>query len=144
MLILQLNEGNTFSTSLLNLRLAGQAQEDRFKTFIRDLVIDDSTLTEDVLTTMLGLYPANDPALGAPFNTGDSLFDRGAAWYTGNMFLGPRRDLFKHAAHRGQKLFGYHFQEFIPGGDPVLGGTCILVFLAFTTMMTVSCSIPCV
>jgi carboxylesterase type B len=116
-----LNEGDTFSVSLVGMGLRGRAEDTAFKNFVRDLLIDNSTLTSDVLSTTVKLWPANDTTLGAPFNTGDSLYDRGAAWYTDNIFLAPRRNLFKHAAQRGQKLFAYHFKEFIPGNDPMLG-----------------------
>lgn len=114
------NEGTIFSETLENLRLAGAAQTNAFDIFIGNLVIDNSTLTTDVLKTFQTLYPANDSQEGAPFNTGDSLFDRGEAWYTDTMFLAPRRLWFDHASAL-QPMFGYHFREFIPGNDPTLG-----------------------
>ncbi|TFK35560.1 alpha/beta-hydrolase [Crucibulum laeve] len=114
------NEGTTFSTTVLNLRLAGNAQTTAFDNFIGHLVIDNSTLTPDVLNKFHELYPANDPALGAPFDTGDSLFDRSEAWYTDNMFLGPRR-LFAQNAGSRLPFFAYYFKEFIPGNNPTLG-----------------------
>ncbi|KAJ7690144.1 alpha/beta-hydrolase [Mycena rosella] len=114
------NEGTTFSGSVRNLGLTGAAQDTAFKQFIGHLVIDNSTITPDVYAKFLALYPANDPALGAPFNTGDSLFDRAAAWYTDIMFLAPRRNFIQHAAAL-QPTFAYHFREFIPGNDPSLG-----------------------
>lgn len=92
-----------------------------FDTFIRDLLIDPSTVTNATFGTLNTLYPANDSSLGGPFNTGDSLFDRAEAWYTDNMFLSARRLLFAKAAPL-QPLFGYFFTEFIPGNDPTLGG----------------------
>jgi len=73
-----------------------------------------------VLAQIRTLFPQNDPTLGAPFNTGDSLFDRGEAWYTDSMFLSPRRLFFEHAAPL-QPMFAYYFKEFIPGNDPSLG-----------------------
>ena len=66
-------------------------------------------------------YPANDPAEGAPFNTGDSLFDRGEAWYTDQTFLSVRRFFFQHASTK-QPMYAYYFREFIPGTDIVKGG----------------------
>ncbi|KAJ3499904.1 hypothetical protein NLJ89_g10025 [Agrocybe chaxingu] len=114
------NEGTTFSTSLRNLQLSGSAETVAFRNYIRDLVIDNSTLTTRVLDRFATLYPANDPTLGAPFNTGDSLFDRAAAWYTDMMFLAPRRLFFTRAAAL-QPIFGYYFREFIPGNDITLG-----------------------
>lgn len=116
-----MNEGNTFSVSVRGLDLVGSAQDAAFDNFIGHLVIDNSTLTGDVINEVLTLFPANDPSLGAPFNTGDSLFDRAAAWYTDEMFLAPRRLFFQHAAPL-QTVFGYYFREFIPGNDPALGG----------------------
>ncbi|KAF9448653.1 alpha/beta-hydrolase [Macrolepiota fuliginosa MF-IS2] len=114
------NEGNSFSVSLENMGLVGQAQDAAFDTFVRNLVIDNSTVTQDVLDHFKALFPANDPLLGAPFNTGDSLFDRGAAWYTIQMFLSVRRLFFEHgSAH--QPMFAYYFREFVPGRDPTLG-----------------------
>ena len=66
------------------------------------------------------LYPVNDTSLGAPFNTGDSLFDRAAAWYGDNMFLAPRRFFFDRAADK-MPMRAYHFREFLPG-DPIIDG----------------------
>lgn len=78
-------------------------------------------MAQSTFDKTLSLYPANDSSLGAPFNTGDSLFDRAEAWYTDNMYLAARRLLFQKAAPL-QPLFGYFFREFIPGNDPTLGG----------------------
>ncbi|KAJ7236265.1 alpha/beta-hydrolase [Mycena haematopus] len=114
------NEGTTFSGTVRNLGLVGAAQDNAFKQFIGHLVIDNSTLTPDMFAKILALFPANDPTLGAPFNTGDSLFDRAEAWYTDLMFLTPRRSFIQHAAPL-QKTFAYYFREFIPGNDPSLG-----------------------
>ncbi|KAF9480014.1 alpha/beta-hydrolase [Pholiota conissans] len=115
-----INEGTFFSSSLRNLGLSGAAEDAAFVNFIGHLVIDNSTLTDDVINTFLTEFPANDPANGAPFNTGDSLFDRGAAWYTEQMFLSPQRFFFQHASAL-QPIFGYYFKEFIPGNDITLG-----------------------
>ncbi|KAJ7433746.1 alpha/beta-hydrolase [Mycena latifolia] len=115
-----INEGTTFSGTVRNLGLVGAAQDNAFIQFIGHLVIDNSTLTPDLYAKTLALYPANDPTLGAPFNTGDSLFDRAAAWYTDIMFLSPRRNFFQHGALL-QPMFAYHFRELIPGNDPSLG-----------------------
>jgi len=115
-----LNEGNGFSVSVRNLGLSGAAEAAAFNNFIGHLVIDNSTITSDVVDEFETLFPANDSLLGAPFNTGDSLFDRAAAWYTDIMFLGPRRLFFQHAASL-QPMFGYYFREFIPGDDVSLG-----------------------
>jgi len=114
------NEGTVFSTSIEGLGLAGAAQDQAFIDFIGHLVIDNSTLTKDVYDEILAMWPANDPLLGAPFNTGDSLFDRGEAWYTDEFFLAPRRLFFENAAAL-QPMFAYYFREFIPGQDPTLG-----------------------
>jgi len=114
------NEGNSFSTTLLGLRLSGTAENSAFDNFINHLVIDPTTVTTDVLNEFQQLFPANDSSLGAPFNTGDSLFDRGAAWYTDIMFLSPRRLFFQNGAAL-QPMFAYYFTEFIPGNNPTLG-----------------------
>lgn len=101
------------------------AQEDaRFDEFIGQLILDNGTLTTDVLDEIHTLYPANDPSLGGAFNTGDSLFDRAEAWYTDIMYLAPRRLYFNKAAPT-QKLFAYFFTQFIPGNNRTLGGKCI-------------------
>ncbi|KAI0828958.1 alpha/beta-hydrolase [Trametes gibbosa] len=115
-----LNEGTVFSQSVRNVNVPAAQENASFDTFIKTLLIDPSTVTQDVFNTLNTLYPANDPALGAPFNTGDSLFDRAEAWYTDNMYLSPRRLLFNKAAPL-QPLFGYSFREFIPGQDPSRG-----------------------
>ncbi|KDR78805.1 hypothetical protein GALMADRAFT_64548 [Galerina marginata CBS 339.88] len=115
-----LNEGTTFSTTMLGRGLSGTAETDAFKTFISNLVIDNSTLTSDVINEFMSLFPANDPSLGGAFNTGDSLFDRAAAWYTDQMFLAPRR-FFTQKAAALQPTFAYFFTEFIPGNNVVNG-----------------------
>ncbi|ESK95924.1 carotenoid ester lipase [Moniliophthora roreri MCA 2997] len=114
------NEGAGFSVSLRKRNLTGPAQDAAFDDFIARLLIDNSTVTEDVLQETHRLWAQNDTTLGAPFNTGDSLFDRAEAWYTDEMYLAPRRLLFEHAAEK-QDLFAYYFREFIPGNDPTLG-----------------------
>ncbi|KAA1467555.1 alpha/beta-hydrolase [Dentipellis sp. KUC8613] len=115
-----LNEGNSFSTSLLGQGLTGEAQDDAFDTFVLKSVIDETKVTSDVLDKIKTLYPANDSSQGAPFNTGDSLFDRAAAWYGDNMFLAARRRFFEKAAPL-QPIFAYHFREFILGNNITLG-----------------------
>lgn len=117
----KVNEGTTFSESVLGLNLTGTAQDDAFVDFVGHLFIDNSTLTNDVYDKILEMWPANDPLLGAPFNTGDSLFDRAEAWYTDAMFLSPRRLFFENAAPL-QPMFAYYFREFYPGDDFTLGG----------------------
>ncbi|KAF7365209.1 Carboxylic ester hydrolase [Mycena venus] len=116
------NEGSLgwYSGSLRNRRLVGAAEDNAFKQFMSHLVIDDSSLTSDVYAKTLALYPANDTTQGGPFNTGDSLFDRGAAWYGDVMFLSPRRSFFQQGAPL-QDMFAYYFLEFIPGSDPNQG-----------------------
>ncbi|KAF9048750.1 alpha/beta-hydrolase [Panaeolus papilionaceus] len=112
-----INEGTIFAPSVENLRLPSvAAQTEAFQNFVGHLVIDNSTITPDVLLEFDRLYPANDPAEGAPFNTGDSLFDRAAAWYTDQMFLSVRRHFFDHASSL-QPMYAYYFGEFIPGND---------------------------
>ncbi|KAI0756252.1 alpha/beta-hydrolase [Daedaleopsis nitida] len=115
-----LNEGTRFATSVRNVGVPPHEEDAAFDTFVKDLLIDPSTVTRDVFDTFHKLYPANDSSLGGPFNTGDSLFDRASAWYGDNMFLAARRLLFNKAASL-QPVFGYFFTEFIPGQDPSLG-----------------------
>ncbi|RPD65119.1 alpha/beta-hydrolase [Lentinus tigrinus ALCF2SS1-6] len=115
-----LNEGTTFSGSVRNISVPADQEDAAFDTFIRNLFIDPSTITQDVFDTINKFYAANDSSLGGVFNTGDSLFDRAEAWYTDNMYLSPRRLLF-HKAAPLQPLFAYFFKEQIPGQDPTLG-----------------------
>lgn len=117
----QINEGTVFSTTLLGDTHPGLTEDQAFDKFIGDLILDNRTLTSATLSTIHALYPANDPANGAPFNTGNSLFDRAAAWYTDNMFLAPRRRFLDKAATL-QPTFAYYFAEFIPGNNRTLGG----------------------
>ncbi|KAJ4480140.1 alpha/beta-hydrolase [Lentinula aciculospora] len=114
------NEGTIFSKSVESLSLIGAAQDEAFINFVSHLVIDNSTLTTEVYDKILALWPANDPLLGAPFNTGDSLFNRAEAWYTDEMFLSPRRLFFENAASL-QPMFAYYFREFIPGQNITFG-----------------------
>jgi len=133
------NEGTTFSGTLKNLGFSGSAEDTAFETFIGHLVIDNTTIPTDVYARSLALWPANDPALGAPFNTGDSLFDRGEAWYTDIMFLTPRRSWFQAASSK-MPMFAYYFREFIPGTDPTLGvyhaSDLLLLFGAIQTPLS--------
>ncbi|KAF5343312.1 hypothetical protein D9757_014160 [Collybiopsis confluens] len=115
-----LNEGTRFSVSVLGLELTGQAQDEAFINFIEHLVIDNSSLTSDVLDDILRMWPADDPTLGGPFHTGDALFDRASAWYGDEMFIAPRRLLFENAEGL-QDIFAYWFQEFVPGENVTLG-----------------------
>jgi carboxylesterase type B len=115
------NEGAGFSLSVRNVPHAPSQEDFLFDNFIGHLILDNRTLTEPVLTRIHELYPANGTNNGAPFETGDSLFDRAEAWYTDNMYLAPRRLLFNKAIPT-QTLFAYFFKELIPGNDPTLGG----------------------
>ncbi|TFY65781.1 hypothetical protein EVG20_g5307 [Dentipellis fragilis] len=115
------NEGTIFAGNLENQGLTGAAQDTALQQYVNNTLIDASPVTSDVLGTIVDLYRANDSTLSAPFNTGDSLFDRGAAWYGDNMFLSARRRFFDVAAPL-QPMFAYFFTEFIPGNDPRLGG----------------------
>ncbi|KAK7686725.1 hypothetical protein QCA50_010325 [Cerrena zonata] len=116
------NEGAGFSQTLFGLGVAPEQEDAAFDDFIHRLLIDPTTVTQATLNRIHELYPANSSANGAPFATGDSLFDRAEAWYTDNMYKGPRRLLFNKAAQVGNKnLFAYAFREFIPGNDPTMG-----------------------
>ncbi|KAI0094481.1 alpha/beta-hydrolase [Irpex rosettiformis] len=115
-----LNEGTVFSSSVRNLNTPPGEENTALDTFIRNLLIDPSTVTNATFDTINKLYPANDTSLGGEFHTGDDLFDRAEAWYTDNMYLSARRLLFNKAASL-QPLFAYFFTEFIPGNDPTLG-----------------------
>lgn len=94
-----------------------------FDAYIGELLVDNRTLMQDVLEQFHALYPANSSVNGGRFNTGDSLFDRAAAWYTDEMFLAPRRLFFEKAAST-QPLYGYLFTELVPPNPPLLGSTC--------------------
>lgn len=131
MCIWQNNEGTVFSQSVRNLAHPGMTEDQAFDNFIGHLILDNRTLTADVLDEIHALYPANDSANGAPFSTGDSLFDRAEAWYTVNMYLAPRRLFFDKAAGlSSQPFFAYFFDELIPGNDPTLGGKLCLTWAA--------------
>ncbi|KAH9177405.1 alpha/beta-hydrolase [Lactarius sanguifluus] len=93
-----LNEGTSFSTTLFGLGSSGRAEDAAFEQFVRASQIDESKITQDTLDDILELYPADTKQL--PFSTGDSLFDRAAAW---------------------QPVFSYLFTEFVPDDSPKLG-----------------------
>ncbi|KAH9920258.1 alpha/beta-hydrolase [Epithele typhae] len=101
-----LNEGAGFSTSVANLTIPSDQEDARFDQFIKDLMIDPTPITQDLLDGIHQFYAANDSSLGA--------------WYTDNMYLAPRRLLFSKAAAT-QPIFAYFFKEFIPGEDPFFG-----------------------
>lgn len=123
---MQLNEGTVFSQSLINVSHPGMTEDQALNSFIGQLLLDNTTLTSDVLGTFDTLFPANDPTAGGPFHTGDSLFDRAASWYTDTMFLAPRRLFFNRAVPLSSKpFFGYFFTEFVPTNNRTLGGKCL-------------------
>lgn len=107
----------------MNLSHPGINEDAIFDAYIGELLVDNRTLTQDVLDQFHALYPENSSANGGRFNTGDSLFDRAAAWYTDEMFLAPRRLFFEKAAST-QPLYGFLFTELVPPNPPLLGGTC--------------------
>ena len=127
--------------------MTGQEQDAAFDNYVRNLVIDNTTITQDVLDRFKELFPENDRTLGAPFNTGDPLFDRGEAWYTVEMFLSVRRLFFEHGASH-QPMFAYYFTEFIPGGDPALGGGSLVLaagpvlILEFASLPRIGAGVP--
>lgn len=106
---------------MLGLNTPPELEDAAFDNFILKLLIDTAPVTQDVLNRIRELYPANSTTLGGAFNTGDSLFDRAEAWYTDNMYLAPRRLFFDKAASTN-RLFGYFFNEFIPGNNVTNGG----------------------
>ena len=124
--------------SVRNLSVSPALEDNAFDTYIRDLLIDPSTVENSTFEAFRRLYPANDSSLGGRFNTGDSLFDRAAAWYSDNMYLSPRRLLFDKAAGL-QPSFAYFFTEFIPGNDLANGGKPLMIVSIF--LLTLS-SIP--
>jgi hypothetical protein len=103
--------------------LSGSAEVTAFEQFVKASTIDESKITQDTLDEIVHAYPANTEQLS--FSTGDSLFDRAAAWYGDSMFLAPRRR-FTAAAAKLQPVFTYFFTEFVPGDSPELGGTWAL------------------
>ncbi|KAF7349958.1 Alpha/beta-hydrolase [Mycena venus] len=115
-----LNEGTIFVDAVENLPHPGMTEDQALDFFIGELVLDNTTLTQATLNQINVFYPANDSSLDAPFNTGNSLFDRAAAFYGDNFFQAARRRLFDAAADL-QPLFGYHFTEFVPGNNPTFG-----------------------
>ncbi|TFY82584.1 hypothetical protein EWM64_g1422 [Hericium alpestre] len=115
-----LNDGSRFAGTLAHRNLTGAAQDAALAQFALDGLIDASRVTNDTLARLVEVYPPNDPALSAPFNTSDSLFDRGSAFYGDNGYFAPRRRLFQ-AAKGLQDLWGYFFAEFLPGEDRMLG-----------------------
>ena len=100
--------------------MSGSAEVTAFEQFVKASKIDESNITQDTLDEIAHVYPANTEQLS--FSTGDSLFDRAAAWYGDSMFLAPRRR-FTAAAAKLQPVFTYFFTEFVPGDSPELGGT---------------------
>lgn len=123
----QNNEGTVWATSLLPTVIpptTSLATENaNFEAYMRGLVLDGRTLSAATVRTVQAMFPKDDPANGAPFNTNSSLFDRGAAFYTDEMYLGPRRLFFDKAATVPGMgpLFGYIFMELAPGASPMFG-----------------------
>ena len=104
------------------------------------MIVDNSTLTPNVVAGIDEFYPVNDSTYGGPWHTGDMLYDRAESWYTDIMYLSPRRFFYEHGASL-QPMWGYYFTEFIPGTSPALGGelcdSSVLLFAAFSEKSTV-------
>jgi hypothetical protein len=82
--------------------LSGSAEVTAFENFVKASLIDESKVVQDTLDEIVSAYPANTEQV--PFSTGDTLFDRAAAWYCDCMFLAPRRH-FTAAAAELQPVF---------------------------------------
>ncbi|KIJ67043.1 hypothetical protein HYDPIDRAFT_109031 [Hydnomerulius pinastri MD-312] len=115
-----LNEGTIFSQAVYNLSLPSSEQTAAFDGWMYKLLVDNSTLTLNIVAGIDTFFPVNDSTYGGAWHTGDMLFDRAESWYTDNMFLGPRRFFYEHGASL-QPMWGYYFTEFIPGNNPALG-----------------------
>ena len=117
---------------------SGRTEDAAFEQFVRASQIDGSKVTQDVLDDILEFYPANTQQL--PFSTGDSLFDRAAAWYGDNMFLSAGRR-FTASAEKRQPVFSYLFKEFVPGDSPELGGKRMSYAVILSYL--IAASLPC-
>ncbi|KAF9223918.1 alpha beta-hydrolase [Gyrodon lividus] len=115
-----LNEGTTYSQAVYNLSLSSSEQTAAFNSWMSKLLVDNSTLTPNIVAGIDAFFPVNDSTYGGAWHTGDMLFDRAESWYTDNMFLAPRRFFYEHGA-KLQPMWGYFFTEFIPGNSPDLG-----------------------
>jgi len=140
-ILFQLNEGTNYAQTVRSLNLSSSKENTAFDNYIRDLVIDNSTLTPDILTDIRKYYPANDSTAGGPFHTGDSLYDRAASWLVMFWLGAPRRNFFDKAA-AFQPLFGYYFIEFIPGSNLARGGKSKFCIVLLVTHHQISCSVP--
>ncbi|KAH0832898.1 Alpha/Beta hydrolase protein [Lanmaoa asiatica] len=116
-----LNEGTLFSQTLYNLSLPPSEQTSAFNNWMYKLIVDNSTLTPNIVAGIDNLFPVNDSTYGGAWHTGDMLYDRAESWYTDNMYHASRRFLYDHGASL-QPMWGYYFTEFIPGTSPALGG----------------------
>lgn len=77
-------------------------------------------LPDEIWQRGLANYP-NDPALGAPFDTGDRLFGKspffkqGAALGTDALFTARRRDMMRKVNQNGwSQTWTYHFEGPVP------------------------------
>ncbi|KAK0474297.1 alpha/beta-hydrolase [Armillaria luteobubalina] len=114
------NIRTTFSMSLLGLDLSSNDQDAAFDNFVNEVLNLNRTLALDLFAELHQLWPANDLSLGAPLNTGDSLFDKREVWFTDKVFLAPRRLFLGHASAL-QPMYADYFREFIPGNNLELG-----------------------
>ena len=100
---------------------------------MRQLVVDNSTLTPGDLAGIDHYFPVNDSTYGGPWHTGDMLYDRAESWYTDEMFLAPRRFFYEHGASL-QPMWAYYFTQFIPGTSPALGGACMRLLVLMRSL----------
>ena len=105
----------------MNQNLTGDAEDAAFDAYILAQLIETDKVTEDIFDALHKVYPQNDTSLGAPYNTGDSLFDRGSAFYGDYSYTASRRRFFTEAT-KFQPTWAYMFAELLPGSDPTLGG----------------------
>ncbi|KAG9314836.1 alpha beta-hydrolase [Chiua virens] len=114
------NEGTFVSQTIYGLNLSPSEQNAAFHRWISQTMVDNSTLTPNVIAGIDVVFPVNDSTYGGAWHTGDMLYDRTETWYTDATFLASRRFLFEHGASL-QPMWGYYFAEFVPGTPPALG-----------------------
>lgn len=85
------------------------------------LIVDNSTLTLDVVADIDHFFSLNDSTYSGPWHTSDMLYDRAESWYTDNMYLTLRHFFYEYGASL-QPTWGYYFTKFIPGTSPAFGG----------------------
>ncbi|WVQ79887.1 hypothetical protein IAT38_001987 [Cryptococcus sp. DSM 104549] len=113
------DEGTAFVPAIVNTTLFGLGFVD---------IVEPNKPSNETLLQVVGLYPAGDPSLNSPFDTGNETFGRTTAWKQAAAYFGDatfqanRRHFLRNANNYGfNQTWTYQFEQNTPGAAGYLG-----------------------